>query len=325
MIMLLALLAIQPIDVRLPDGMKCPSAAVVDSSVFISYGDGKDGYCMKYGGAAVKINSEAGTVHAGGERGPKIAASENSVYAAWQGDYRRGPGVWFARSVDNGRTFEPQRNLMDAKSPGIDHVTVASQGKKVIVMWLDGRGGEDKNAPVTTTIWYRESGDGGTTFSPSAEIKVRACACCTFMPEYREGRLTIHYRSGVKNERDIWVVSGVPSTGDWKGGPVSETKWVLAGCPMDGPRRAPGGLVYTIDGVCYLKADGNVPTKLGPGKYPSIAATPSGPSIVTWQDGDVLHWKVFPSGPEAASGEMRVGPDRAVVVAPREGQPLIIH
>src|SRR4051812_42510469 len=99
MIALFALAILAPMDVRLPVGALCPDAKSFTGdfggSNAVVYGDGKDCWLTQTGTSMrIKVNSEPGTVHAGGERGPKLAGGK-SMFVAWQGDYRQGPKVWF--------------------------------------------------------------------------------------------------------------------------------------------------------------------------------------------------------------------------------------
>lgn len=325
MIALLALAVLAPTEMRLPAGGMCPDAVRQGSAVHVVYGDGKDGWYTRYGlNSQVRINSDPGSVHAMGERGPKIALGDQAICAAWQGDYRKGPVVSFTRSTDGGRTFEPQRNLIQGRTPGLDHVGIAAEGKEVVVFWLDGRGGQDSDAPVTSTIWYSLSTDSGKSFGPNQQItaspKVRACACCSMAATIEGGQLKIYYRSGVQNVRDIWMVRGDPTGNAWKNQAISSTGWVFPGCPMDGPRIAGGSVVFTINGTCYLKSPNKAAVRLGSGKYPGVCETANG--IFTTVQGDAgISWAI--DGRPAAN--MLSGSNgRAAVVNTGSG-PLLIR
>jgi hypothetical protein len=317
MIPLLAAVLIAPKEMKLPAGAMCPDAAVVGSKLEVVYGDGSDAWLTAYGtDGRIRVNSVPGHVHAMGERGPKIAAAGKGLYFAWQGDYRQGPCAWFTRSIDGGKSFEPERNLIDGKTAGLDHVGLAASGDDVIVFWLDARGGQDSEAPVTSTIWYSLSTDGGKTFSTNRQIqadrKLRACACCSMSATMNGTNVRLVYRSGIANVRDIFVAEGDAAANQWSIRPVSKSGWVFEGCPMDGPRQSASTVVYSLDGSCYANS-----VKLGEGKYPGIAG-----NIATWQRGSELFWQ---SLAPRESGKIAVGPNRACVAMLPDGTTLIIH
>ncbi len=309
--------AIAVIELRVPMGGLCPDAVFDHGAVSFVYGDGKDGWYRGSGSKApVRINSIPGTVIAGGERGPKIAALGDRTFAVWQGDYRQGPHVWVSRGDAKG--FETQRDLLDAKTPGIDQVAVASQANKVVVLWLDGRGGQDADNPVTSTIWYALSRDAGATFGPNREImalpRLRACACCSFAARFgSDGRLEVTYRGGCFNVRDIWRAVGTPESDEWKVAQLTHTGWKFEGCPMDGPRAAGSHFAYSINGQCY--ADGAV---LGAGKYANVSSS----GIATWQDGNRMFWKNLDTGHRGSFDGVAA---RVAVIVRSDGTVVIVH
>jgi hypothetical protein len=325
MVALLALAILAPTEVRLPAGALCPDAKFFAGDFgggsAVVYGDGKDCWLTDEGSKTrVRVNSEPGTVHAGGERGPKVAGTRQMV-VAWQGDYRQGPKVWFTRMIDG--KFEPQKNLVQGETPGLDHVAIADAGNNVVVCWLDGRGGQDPESPVTSTIWFTLSMDGGKTFGPNRQIKadqkIRACACCSFAVAFTGTDLRIVYRSGINNVRDIWMIEGNPVMDRWKARPVSNSGWVYKGCPMDGPRFSGDSIVYTIYGTCYLQTMGKPATVLGQGKYPNVCQTANG-LMTTYQRDGKVYWSQGASSGVVDAGDARVGLSPSL-----SGKPLLIH
>lgn len=325
--LVVAFVLLAPTEMRLPAGAMCPDAVNQGGVVHVVYGETQSAWYTRYGSdGRVRVNSKGGSVHAGGERGPKIAVSNGTISVVWQDDYRQGPKVWFARSTDGGKSFEPQRNLIDGKTPGLDHIAVAAAGNLVAVFWLDGRGGQDPDAPVTSTIWYSLSRDGGKTFGANQGVystdKMRACACCSFAVSMTaDGKATIAYRSGIKNVRDIWLATGNVGINSFTLKPVSSSGWVLTECPMDGPRRSEKATAYMVQDNAYFKLDSGEPMLLGPGKYPNLVQTKD-EDFVTWQNGSTLFWRWVRSG---ESGRISVDVPRATVVAGPDGKPLIIH
>lgn len=313
---------------RLPDRAICPSAIGDAGTVHVAYGDGKDAWYTRYGQTArSRINSNEGTVHSAAERGPRIALADGTICVAWQGDYRQGPHVWFARSVDGGRSFEQQKDLIKGTTPGLDEVAITASGPLVAVFWLDGRGGQDEAAPVTSTIWYSFSADSGETFGPNLQVqaqeKLRACACCSLDAMLMQsGIVRIAYRSGIGNIRDLWTVTGRPGQSKWDLTRISNENWKFQGCPMDGPRMSGDAIVYSISGKSYYKSS---PTAtqilLGQGNYAGLCRT-AGDDLAVWQEDGSLNWRFMKSG---ASGQLPTGSSRACVTIGPGGVPVIVH
>lgn len=296
--------------VRLPVGAVCPDA----EGTCVVYAQRGDAYLRSE--TPVRINSRPGSVEAGGERGPKIALAGPTLGVVWQDDYRNGAHVWFTRSADGGKSFSPQADLLEGKTPGIDHPAIAARGRRIVVLWLDGRSGPDPQAPTTSTIWYRLSDDAGATFGPmrelSANAKLRACACCSFDPTFEpDGTLKIAFRSGIESIRDIWTASGDAGTNHFVLERISRTGWKFDGCPMDGPRQSGRHIAYAVDGKCY--ADGRL---LGPGRYPNVRG-----DLASWQEGRKLHWRNLTTG---RSGVEDAGEDRACLTGGADGLEIVL-
>lgn len=312
----LLLLVAQPQLIRLPVGGIVPDVAQQGAKAWVAYGDRSDGYVAEIRladgslGASARVNSIRGSVLAGGERGPRIAAGTNTLHVAWQAPAGDGAHVWYARSTNGGKGFESQRDLLQG-SVGIDMVNVAAQGRRVVVMWLDGRGGEDPASPATSSIYFVESTDGGNTFGPNTKLMAsfpgRACACCTLDLTFsEEGSLKVLYRSGQGNIRDVWLLERPPGKSGFSALRVSEDNWSLKTCPMDGPRYFEGAgrpvAAWMSEGQTYWGERAGVSflerRRLagGPSKYPSVARAPDGSLLGIWEAEGRVHWRELPNG-----------------------------
>lgn len=191
----------------------------------------------------VQLNTRPMTVTVGMERGPKIAiGKENALHVVWQGHYQKGGGVWVTRSLDGGKTFAPERNVLD-KTIGIDEPTIAAdKNGQVVVLWLDGRLGEDPDNPVASPLFMAWSSDNGASYRPNkrleTDFKGRGCSCCMLWARYVEGELAIAFRTGYHDIRDMYLLRGTPESNNFRAKRVSADNWKFHGCPMSGPRFA---------------------------------------------------------------------------------------
>lgn len=336
------LVVASPVLIRLPVGGIVPDVALEAPRAWVAYGDRSDGYVSEINlgdntlTAPARINTTPGTVLTGGERGPKIAAGRNALHVAWQSPAGSEPRVWYARSVNGGKGFESQRNLLQG-SIGVDMVTVAAQGNRVVVLWLDGRGGDDPQSPATSLLYFAESTDGGNTFGPNTKLRAtysgRACACCTLDAQFdQDGALKVLYRTGQGNLRDVWLLERAPGQGVFTALRVSEDNWSIKTCPMDGPRFFEGsgrpvaawmsqGRTYVAEraGEAFLPRK---PLADGPSKYPSIARAPDGSLLGIWEDGGRVHWRLLSSG---ESGSFESSGHRSALFLAPDGRFRIVN
>jgi hypothetical protein len=97
---------------------------------------------------------------------PQIAAIGNNVYVVWADNTSGNKEVMFARSNDDGTTFEDPQNLSSDPSESFNQ-EVAALGNHVYVVWLDKK--VDSNS-----ILLKASADGGVTFGEAVEISSNA-------------------------------------------------------------------------------------------------------------------------------------------------------
>ena len=91
-------------------------------------------------------------------QGPRLAASQNNVYAVWEENYRSNINrIMFTKSVNRGETFSSPINLtsdkIDSETPSI-----SAFGKNVYVVWAD-------NSTGNFDIFLVKSENCGNTFS----------------------------------------------------------------------------------------------------------------------------------------------------------------
>ncbi len=225
--------------VRVPQGGEVPEVQVDGQGVLhMTYGRGLPGNvfyvrsenCGKTFTAPVQMNRRADTAGTGGERGPKLALGKNgAIHVVWLGYYKKGGGVYYTRSTDGGRTFAPERNLLDART-GCDNATLTADTEgNVVVLWTDGRLGEDAESPVASPIFMARSADNGRTFSRNIPVHHdypgRACGCCRLEARMAGDDLYVAFRGGYHGIRDPYLLKGPKTGNDFKAVRVSRDDW----------------------------------------------------------------------------------------------------
>jgi hypothetical protein len=85
-----------------------------------------------------------------------MAASGDYVYVTWWDNKTGNWEVFFARSADNGETFDNAINLSNAMGRSEDS-NIAAFGDNVYITWWDNKTG-------TREVYFRASTDNGETF-----------------------------------------------------------------------------------------------------------------------------------------------------------------
>lgn len=226
--------------IRVPHGGEVPEVVLDgDGVLHMTYGRGLPGNAFyvqsrdagKTFTEPVRLNHNPDTVTTGRERGPKVAVGKDGViHVVWMGYYKKGGGVLYTRSTDGGKTFEPERNLLDTRT-GCDNATVAADREgNVFVLWTDGRLGNDADNPTASPIFMTRSADGGKTFSRNLPVRHdypgRACGCCRLVAQVGgDNELYIAFRGGYKGVRDPYLLKGPKEGNDFKSVPIHEDDW----------------------------------------------------------------------------------------------------
>ncbi len=224
--------------------------------------------------APVRANDAAGAARVSGEQPPRVSlvaakAGDPAIAVVWTAKGEHGTRLLMARSSDGGRSFSraaPVPGSDAAGNRGWEALTTSPTGVMSAV-WLDHRG---LAAPeVDVVSMHHASGahaksDGVPTAQRSklyfasldASVPPRAitggvCYCCkTALVSAADGSLYAAWRQVYPgNIRDI-AFSASRDGGRTFAPPVrvSEDKWVLEGCPDDGPAMAVGrdGAVHVV-------------------------------------------------------------------------------
>lgn len=92
-----------------------------------------------------------------------IAGSGNYVYVVWWDNKTENWEVFFARSIDNGRTFEQPLNLSNNTGRS-ENAQIFALEENVYVTWWD-------NSTGTREVLFRASTDNGNSFGQAIILK----------------------------------------------------------------------------------------------------------------------------------------------------------
>lgn len=234
------------------------SATTTDGSADIYAAVSRD--AAKTFGTPVRVNDVAGDARANGEQPPRIALSRRSdgdpaVTIVWTTKGKSGTRLVSARSLDGGRSYAPAVAVPDSDAAGNRgwHNVLARRDGHVFAIWLDHRemadhamagapnhehGGSQKMdgvAMAQQSKLYIGAIDGSVAPHP---VTGGVCYCCkTAIAEGANGSIVAAWRHVYPgNFRDIAFT--ISSDGGGTFAPptrVSEDRWMLEGCPDDGP------------------------------------------------------------------------------------------
>lgn len=107
-----------------------------------------------------------------------IAVSGDNVYVTWWDNKTGNNEVFFARSTDNGKTFDTTINLSNATGASADN-EISAQGDNVYVTWWDNKTGNWE-------VFSRASTDNGETFNDAVMLKALGTAKFKLIPPPRD-------------------------------------------------------------------------------------------------------------------------------------------
>jgi hypothetical protein len=107
-----------------------------------------------------------------------IAVSGDNVYVTWWDNKTGNNEVFFARSTDNGQTFEETVNLSNATGASADN-EISAEGDNVYVTWWD-------NQTRNWEVFSRASADNGETFGDAVMLNDIANASFKLSPPPRD-------------------------------------------------------------------------------------------------------------------------------------------
>jgi hypothetical protein len=222
----------------------------------------------------VKVNLEQQKITAHGEVRPKIKIGKNGeIYVVWMQNLRaRFAGyVWFARSVNGGKSFEaPFVVHQDRAEIGhaFEEISVAPNGD-ITVVWLDARdlvankkAGKKRSG---SSIYYAVSKDSGKTFEQEKKLADNTCECCRIVTTNKpDGTVVALWRHVFEGSERDHMIAEIPSNPPALGGKLDVVSrratfghWVIDGCPHHGAALASGGEGNQWWGYHMAYFDGN--------------------------------------------------------------------
>lgn len=201
----------------------------------------------------IRINLQPQKIGADGEARPKIVISpEGYIYLTWTEALKKpfSGYVWFARSVDKGKTFEKPYIVHQDRAEithRFDAINVAPNGN-ITVAWVDKRDLIATKAMGKlydgAAIYYATSTDKGVSFAPEQKLADGSCECCriafTNKPDGTVVAMWRHVFEG--NERDH-MIAEIPQKVNQAPMIKRATfgRWKVDGCPHHGAALASGG------------------------------------------------------------------------------------
>lgn len=218
--------------------------------------------------APVKVNTTPQKIGADGEARPKIALSkEGNVYVTWTEALRKpfSGYVWFARSVNGGKTFEQTFTVHQDKAEithRFDALHIAPNGE-ITVLWVDKRDLEAAKKSGKkydgAAIYYAVSADNGKSFVPEKKLADSSCECCRIVTATKpDGTVVALWRHVFEGSERDHMIAEVPHQEIFaKPHRATFGHWQIDGCPHHGAALANGGEGKEWWGYHMAYYDGN--------------------------------------------------------------------
>ena len=266
----------------------------------------------------VRVNSTRGSAIAMGTiRGAQLAlGGDGHVHVVWNGSSKVTPEkdhlqtpMLYARSIDGGKTFETERNLI-TRAKGLDGggAVAADETGRVDVFW---HAGEPDDGEAGRQIWVSRSSDDGKTFSPEVQAwdeETGVCGCCGMTAGASDRGTLVLYRSATeKVNRDIYLLESSEPGEPFAGRRLD--RWQLEACPMSAMslsfagEHAVAAWEATGGDVAFKFVGGEIAGHVPHGKvkrkFPDVAVATDGRVLLAWIDGGGwnkkgrLAWQLF--------------------------------
>jgi hypothetical protein len=200
----------------------------------------------------VQVNPQKQKISAHGEVRPKIAiGTSGEIYVTWMQNLAKqfSGYIWFARSLDGGKSFEQPITVHQDRSEighAFEELSVSPDGK-ITVVWLDARdlvadktAGKKRNG---SSIYYTASSDKGASFAPEAKLADYSCECCRIATTMKpDGTVVAMWRHVFEGGERDHMMAEIPKAGETANlKRATFGRWKIDGCPHHGGALATGG------------------------------------------------------------------------------------
>ena len=365
---------------RVPDGGIAPQVEVgADGLVHLVYFKRTDGHVgdLYYARSAdggqtwsqpIRVNSQPNSTMS--VRHPRLAVGRSGrVHVVWNGSSlakpkgplnpatsadspHNGTPLLYARLAEDGKSFEPQRNLMTRTFALDGGGAIAADGNANVYAVWHANADDLPEGEAGRRVWVARSVDDGATFSPEQmawDEPTGACGCC-HVRAWAGDDGTVHVlfrgaRTGL--QRDMYLLTSRDGGRTFAGANVHP--WRVATCPMSTPalRSSPDGVVaaWETEGKVYFAmadasgagtSDPATPAAGGKEqKMPDLATNSRGETIrvwtegMAWKRGGAVAWRVYDTSgaPARECGRADGVPPEggATVFARRDGSFVVIY
>jgi hypothetical protein len=270
------------------------------------------------------VNSEpASAIAAGTIRGAQIAiGADDSIHIVWNGpgDHKHHvpAPLLYTRSLDQGATFEPQRDLRaDTQALDGGASIAANADGAVFIVWHGAPAGAEPGE-INRRVYILKSTDNGKNFAAPKIANADdpgVCACCSLKAFVTPGGelFTLYRAAREKTQRDVVLMTSRDGGETFQHRDVG--RWAINACPMS-------SFSATSDGRHTRgawEAEGKVFTALldeksdalavsgASARHPALAVNARGETLVVWsvgtgwQRGGGLAWQVLDANGKATS------------------------
>jgi hypothetical protein len=149
-----------------------------------------------YFGEEINVSKDNGTSEL-----PQVTAQGNNVYVVWQDNTSGNYDIYFAHSPDNGKNFEPIRNL--SKDNGTSELPqVTAQGNNVYVVWQDNTSGN-------YDIYFKSSSTNGTKFKSLRNLSKDNGTSELPQIESYKNRFSVIWKDSTNTTQRIFIKEGL--------------------------------------------------------------------------------------------------------------------